>query len=96
MIGFFKNQIKVECNLDLKPAKCEVFTWFGELPPESLPGFVRAGVTEGGVFYPGFLCVGTPLGSDECVQLMMEEKLTELREEANRIVAVLGDEKQAL
>ena len=40
--------------------------------------------------------MGTPLGSDECVQLMMEEKLTGLREEANRIVAVLGAEKQAL
>ena len=42
------------------------------------------------MFCPGFLCVGTALGSDECVQLMMAEKLTGLREEANRVVEVLG------
>ena len=92
----FEQQIKEECNLTLQRSKCEVYTQSGDLPEDALPGFIKAGEEVDGVFLPGFMCVGAPLGSDEYVAHMMRQKVGELREEVEATVDLLAEEKQAL
>ena len=92
----FEQQIREECNLTLQRSKCEVYTQSGDLPEDALPGFIKAGEEVDGVFLPGFMCVGAPLGSDEYVAHMMRQKVGELREEVEATVELLAEEKQAL
>ena len=92
----FEEKIRDQCGLELQRTKCEVFSWMGQIPAGVIPGFTLAGSTVDGVFTPGFICVGSPIGSDAYVKAKMKVKVEELRKEVLKTVSLLKDEKQAL
>ena len=53
----------------------------GVMPPDAPAGFVSAGLKKENHFYPGFLCYGVPMGSDQYVVSMLDLKLDELDNE---------------
>ena len=67
-----------------------------ELPKSTPPGLVQAGTTVSGKWEPGFICYGVPIGSDVYVSHMLNVKMDEIEKEAEQVVTVLEDEKQAL
>ena len=92
----FEASIQAECGLVLQRVKCQVFSWSGELPDNTIPGFTLAGTRVGDTFHPGFICVGAPIGSDEYVKETMKVKVEELRVEVEKVMEVLGEERQGL
>ena len=71
--------------------KSEVFTSTGVMPSEAPAGFVKAGETVEGVFQPGFLCYGVPIGTDAYVSAMLDLKIRELETEVRHMSGVLED-----
>ena len=71
----------VFCILHLQVDKTEVFSWDGVLPPQTPQGMKLAGCTVDGIFRPGFICYGIPVGSDEFVRYMLKEKVEEVKKE---------------
>ena len=59
-----EQELRQECGLNLQVDKCELYCQNGEMPPNCPPGVSRAGAVVDGVFEPGFLAVGVPVGSD--------------------------------
>ena len=55
-----------------------------------------AGVTVDGVFFPGFLLYGVPVGDDTYAEVMMEQKVKEVAEDAVRASKLLAVEPQGL
>ena len=92
----FERELKEFCGLDLQRQKCRVFSWLGVLPPGSIPGMPLAGLEINGLFEPGMLVYGVPVGTDMYVRSMMDTKIEEIAEEAVKVSQVLGEEKQAL
>ena len=92
----FASEVKNRCLLVWEKTKNEVFTWDGVLPERTTPGLTRAGAVVNGVFEPGFVCYGVPVGTDNYVHHMMNMKVEEVALGANNSCNVLGEEKQAL
>ena len=84
------------CGLSLEWSKTEVFSWDGKLPEGAPEGIKIAGEQVGGVFQPGFLVYGQPVGSPEYVTRQLWAKAQEIIRDAKKTVEVLGGEKQAL
>ena len=80
----------------MQRTKCEVFTWDGQMPANTIPGFTLAGRVVDGSFELGFICVGAPIGSDGYVKATMKMKVDELKEEVRKVTKLLGGEKHAL
>ena len=72
----FEEEIKEFCGLVLQRDKCEVFSWDGQRPDGCLPGLIMAGATVEGVFQPGMLVYGAPVGTDLYVSHLLQCDLT--------------------
>ena len=93
----FARKVQERCLLHLQMDKTKVFCWDGILPDGAPPGISLAGCTVGGVFRPGYLCYGIPVGANEYVRHMLGEKVREVKEEVDRVKEVLSqDDGQAL
>ena len=92
----FAIDVHQKCLLSWNHAKTEVFSWSGVLPPRTTAGLRRAGEDVDGVFEPGFICYGVPIGTDKYVHHMMNKKVDEVAQGAKKCWEVLGEEKQSL
>ena len=92
----FWEEVTVSCNLQLEPSKTQVFTWTGELPHNTPPGYPSAGTVVDGDFLPEFLCYGIPVGSPGYVRHHLSVKVQEVGREVKEIVRVLEGEGQSI
>ena len=92
----FSSNVYEHCGLELQRSKTEVLCMDTDLPKNTPSGLVQAGVTVKGKWEPGFICYGVPIGSDVYVSHMLNVKMDEIEKEAEQVVTVLEDEKQAL
>ena len=70
----FALNVEQQCLLVWEKTKTEVFSWSGILPEGCTDGLTRAGLEIDGIFEPGFLCYGVPVGTDKYVEYMLSEK----------------------
>ena len=92
----FWERLGEECGLERQLTKCSVYTSSGTKPavmPDTLP---LAGATVAGVFEPGFICYGIPIGSDNFVAFQLDNKVKEVVERAVKAVKLLEGESQVL
>ena len=93
----FEKEVKDVCGLELEWSKTEVFSWDGRLPEGCPEGITLAGEgLVGGVFQPGVLCYGQPVGSPEYVTSQLWMRARKIVADAKKTVEVLGGEKQAI
>ena len=92
----FERRLLDRCGLVLQRTKTEVFSWNGVLPMDTPAGMVLAGREVEGVFSPGYMCYGVPVGSKEYVQNVLDEKVEQIAEQAEKAVKMLEGERQAL
>ena len=92
----FSRAVEGNCGLVLQRTKTEVFSWEGRLPAGTPPDLVRAGNGVAGQWEAGMTCYGVPVGSDNYVQQMLEEKVFEVAREVETVCSVLQEESQAL
>ena len=81
---------------ELEWSKTEVFSWTGRLPEGAPEGIKLAGEEVGGVFQPGFIVYGQPVGSPEYVTRQLWARAQNVLRDAKKTVEVLGGERQAL
>ena len=67
----FSSAIREHCGLELEMSKCEVLCWSGELPREAGQNMARAERELNGIWEPGFLVYGVPVGTDKYVEAML-------------------------
>ena len=92
----FAQDVEQNCLLKWEKSKTEVFSWSGALPSNSTPGLTVAGCNVDGVFEPGFLCYGVPVGTDRYVEHMLEKKVEEIARSAKNSCDALDEERQSL
>ena len=92
----FSFDVHEHCGLELQRSKTEVLCMEEQLPVNTPDGLVRAGSRIDGLWEPGIICYGVPIGSEKYVTKMLSNKMDELEQQADQIQAVLEDEKQAL
>ena len=68
----------------------------GVLPPETPAGLARAGTVVDGVFLPGFIMYGIPIGDSRFVKHKLSLKLEEVAREVEQVITVLQGEGQAI
>ena len=95
-LSLFSSEVHSSTGLVLQVTKSEVFTSTGVMPSEAPAGFVKAGETVEGVFQPGFLCYGVPIGTDAYVSAMLDLKIRELETEVRHMSGVLESSRQSL
>ena len=66
------------------------------LPPSTSLGFTLAGTVVNGNFDPRIICYVVPIGTDNYVKYMMNQKVDEVARRAENSCKVLGGEKQSL
>ena len=66
------------------------------MPHETTEGILNAGKEINGRFESGYLCYGVPVGTDRYVRHMLDLKVEEVGVQAEQIIQVLGEDKQAL
>ena len=82
--------------LELQVEKTEVFSWSGLLPPEAPPLMRVAGVTLDGVFYPGMVVYGIPVGCTQYVQHMLNEVVEDIASQLESVQELLVGDSQAV
>ena len=92
----FWQEVAESCLLRLERSKTQVFTWSGQLPLSTPPGYPRAGTMVDGEFLPGFLCYGIPVGTPGYVRHHLDVKVQGIGKEVQEIVKVLEEEGQAI
>ena len=92
----FGNQIRENCGLELEPAKCEVFSWKGSIPPQAPPEYKLSRELVGGSWEQGLVVYGVPIGSDKFVEHKLDRKVEEIAASAARCGEVLEGEAQCL
>ena len=92
----FARKVEQQRLLTWEKSKRMVFSWSGNLPPNSTPGLTRAGCFVDGEFEPGFLCYGVPVGTDRYVETMLEKKIEDISRAAKNSCEALDEERQAL
>ena len=92
----FANDVQQHCLLVWEKTKTEVFTWNGIVPNNATAGLTRAGTFIDGIFEPGFLCYGVPVGTDKYVEFMMEKKMSDIAKTAKLSCDLLDEERQSL
>ena len=91
----FSREVKQRCGLELQWGKTEYFCWEGDLPEGSPQGLKLAGRVVAGTFRRGFLCWGVPVGENEYVSAILEEKVEQIVEEGQRSLSLLLHNRQA-
>ena len=92
----FWRDIEETCCLKLERSKTEVFSATGVLPPGTPPGLARAGTVVDGVFLPGFVMYGIPIGDSRFVKHKLALKVQEVTREVEQVLTVLQGEGQAI
>ena len=92
----FERRLLESCGLVLQRSKTEVFSWDGVLPRDTPADMVLAGKEVEGEFMPGFMCYGVPVGSRGYVSQVLNEKVEQIAEQAEKAVKMLEGERQAL
>jgi hypothetical protein len=92
----FAEEVREQCLLQLEWTKTEIFSWEGVLPAGCPEEISLAGKEVDGVFQPGFLCYGVPVGTREYATSQLLERTRTIVKDARRTVEVLGGERQAL
>ena len=92
----FAQQIWEHCNICLNKRKCEIFSWSGTAPASAPSEMALAGARVAGRLEPELLVYGVPVGTDDYVSYMLDIKVAELAEGAQRTCQVLEGESQAL
>ena len=95
-IADFAREVKEKHLLELQVQKTEVFSWDGVLPPQALPNMKLAGAIRDGTFHPGMVVYGIPVGTDIYVQHMLDEVVSDIVNQVERIQEVLAGESQAV
>ena len=85
-----------ECGLEPQLSKSEIYSSTGTRYPAMPADVPLAGETVGGVFFPGFLLYGVPVGSDTYVEVKMKEKVEKVAREAVQGGELLKGEPQGL
>ena len=94
-LGSFQQAVSERCGLQLQVTKTEVYSQ-DELQEADLQGMKRAGVELDGVFYPGFVCYGIPIGHRVYVREELENKAAEVVEQMEEVATILSEDNQAL
>ena len=95
-LDLFWIQLEEECGLVCSRSKTMVYTTDGEEPllkPEELP---MAGKVVQGVWLPGVIVYGVPVGDDRYVLDALEDKVREVGTDAAKACKLLATERQAL
>ena len=92
----FAEEVRRQCLLQLEWTKTEIFSWDEVLPAGCPAGITLAGEDVDGVFQPGFLCYGVPVGTPQYATSQLWRRARTIVRDARRTVDVLGGEKQAL
>ena len=92
----FAEEVREQCLLQLEWTKTEIFSWDGVLPAGCPAGITLAGEEVNGLFQPGFLCYGVPVGTPQYTTSQLWKRARTIVKDARRTVDVLGGEKQAL
>ena len=87
----FWQEVSETCLLQLEKNKTQVFTWTGELPPNT-----PHGTMVNGEFLSGYLCYGIPVGIPAYVRHQLSVKVQEVGRELGEIVRVLEGEGQSI
>ena len=87
----FAAEVRVKCLLHLQVPNTEVFTWSGVLPAKAPVNVKRVGVQIGGDWHLGYLCYGITVGTQGYCQLMLIDKVQDVRGEVDRVKQVLED-----
>ena len=66
-LDMFTREVETNCGLVLQRTKTEVFSWGGALPAGTPQGLINAGTLVAGVWEPGMICYGVPVGTDNYV-----------------------------
>ena len=80
----FKDAIERNCGLTLQTNKCKLLVGSGSRLEDCCPGVALVGLSLGGGWEPGFICVGVPIESNGFVRGMMDRKLTELEDKVDK------------
>ena len=91
----FAREVYDRCGLVLEWSKTELFSWEDDLPEYCPSGVTLAGRQIGESFSRGFLCWGAPVGEDDYVSDVLEEKARSIVDEGRRVVEVLGQGQSA-
>ena len=84
----FWQEVSETCLLQVERNKTQVFTWSGELPPNTPQEYPRAGIMVEGEFLPGYLCYGIPVGTHAYVRHQLSVKVQEVGKEVQEIINV--------
>ena len=92
----FWRDIEETCCLKLERSKTEVYTATGVLPAGTPASVARAGAVVDGVFLPGFVMYGIPIGDSSFVKHKLALKVQEVAREVDQVLTVLQGEGQAI
>ena len=92
----FWKQVAEECGLEPQLSKSEIYSSTGTRHPAMPEDVPLAGKMVDGVFAPGFLLYGVPVGSDPYVVDMLGQKEREVAIEAKNACKLLDRERQGL
>ena len=92
----FAAEILQRCGLRLQWSKSKVYNVEGRLPDNTPAGITVAGEVINGQFEPGMDCYGCPIGSDNFVRNMLQNRDEEIMRDAAKSVDLLAGDKQAL
>ena len=92
----FARQVEEHCLLHWEKTKSEVFTWDGDLPPDTPAGLTLAGEEVNGDFEHGFLLYGVPVGSDAYCSFKLMEVAKMIKEDGQKTANLLSSDRQAL
>ena len=95
-VELFWSLVGPECGLEPQLAKSEIYSSTGTRHPAMPADIPLAGAMVDGVFAPGFLLYGVPVGSDLYVAHMLEKKVREVAEKAEKASSLLAGERQGL
>ena len=94
VVRFIRN-VFVHHGLKCQISKTKCFHVSGELLPQAPPDMPAAGVVVNNTWCPGFLFYGVAIGSTLFIKNFLENKISELKRELDKVQEVLKDDAQA-
>ena len=92
----FWGLVGLHCGLEPQQTKTEIYSSTGIRHPAMPADIPLAGAMVDGVFAPGFLLYGVPVGSDIYVEHMLQKKVREVAAKAEETSKLLAGERQGL
>ena len=80
----FSSAVELRCGLNLQRVKTEYLDISG-LMHEGETDFTRGGTLVEGVWQNGIICYGVPIGEDSYVKHILDMKVKEIRDDAEKI-----------